>query len=648
MKKKITKFIATLTVCAVSLSGFNIYAAGDNPGTIKGTYTFGAHNSDRDLTDTYSYSDKFFEKSGYEENFNLAIMSMQVAAASISSSEADYQDKSVNIQDLLKQLGFNNIEVNEYYKQKMDFNTMGAAVAYKSVGDSVILVLVPRSAGYENEWAGNFVVGNEGKYHKGFDTTSNIVLNFAKEYVSRHADAFKNKNVKVWTMGYSRGAATANLIGAKLIDNPEYLGVKVTADNIYDYTFGTPETVVSDDAKDTKYNCIYNYMTDYDIVSMVPFKAWNFTRYGVEKFLDVHSDSVKEKFLANLIKLNKNVYDIYTADNSIENPDRFEAKTLGENLTIIKDVNTTISQKEFLEERIDFVTKNYAPDRATYNEKYEEAISTMAGLYLGADEDALSAFSNGVADSADKYKAVITMFFSDYIENYCNKMGLDNKLPVVIDKSILPDPDVETGNEAVDEFLKSDDYKSFYEMVTNVLKNGYLDGTKTYRDVLSEYKTFEKESVKNVLVAGFDAMKAAGYEEEYNKYSAIIQDDNAGALTEIIEGFAFGINYTDDMTITDILIKKINQVCTLAGNNAYMRVHNNEVILSWLKAMKKAQKTESETETNKDETTVNKEIDSTKAPQTGDNNDMLIYACIIALTIITTAGMVSKKSKEQL
>ena len=136
MKKKLNKFIATLTVCEMSLSCINVYATQDNAQTIKGTFIFGAHSSDTDMTDSYEYSDSYFNKSGYEENTNLAIMSMRMAAASISSSDVDYSEKSKNVQNLLEQIGFNEVEVNEYYKQKMDFNTMGAAVAYKVIGDT--------------------------------------------------------------------------------------------------------------------------------------------------------------------------------------------------------------------------------------------------------------------------------------------------------------------------------------------------------------------------------------------------------------------------------------------------------------------------------------------------------------------------------
>lgn len=654
MKKNFNAFIAALAVCTMplnSLAGINtVYAAQNENKVIKGSFTFGAHDSDVDLTDNYEYSDSYFDKSGYEDNINLAVMSMQMAAASISSNDVNYAEKSRNVQNLLSQIGFNEISVNDYYKQKMDFNTMGVAAAYKVIGDSVVLALVPRSAGYENEWAGNFVVGDDGKYHKGFDITSDIVLDFAKDYVAAHNDVFNGRTVKIWTMGYSRGAATANLVGAKLIDNPECLGVTVTPDNIYDYTFGTPETTTDSNAKNDIYNCIKSYMSDYDIVTMVPFKSWGFTRYGKENALDVHNEAIKEKFYDCLLTLNKNVYDIYAATDSTENPDNFKAKTLGENLTIIDDNTTTITQKSFLEDRINYITNKYAASREVYNDKYEEALSVMIGLYLGADEDAVSAFGEGITNSADKYKALITLFFADYIETYCNKMGLDNKLSVITenDIDILPDPSVTTDNEVVDNFLNSDDYKKFYSMAADSVKNGYLNGNRTYADLLSEYNTYRNESVKAVINDGLTALKDAGYTDEYNKYHTIAEDNNPEALADIISGAAFGINYTDDMTMGDILVKKINQICTFAGNSGYMRVHNNEIILSWLRAMNTEPVIDDTTESDNNGAYEDAALNNGDSPATADNNHILLYICLILSATITVISVTDKKRKNNI
>lgn len=210
-----------LGLCVPALAADRATAKKDGA-FLRGTFTYGPHESDADLTDDFIYSDRYFSGSSYTANEHLATMSMQMAAASISSEDVGYLEKSQNVQALLSALGFENIEVNSFYQEKMQQNTMGTAAAYKELdGETVLLAIVPRSAGYEQEWGGNFNVGTgdggEGadRYttnpdgfqgtdglHAGFQLARNIALEFTREYVKEHAAALAGKTVKVWTMGY--------------------------------------------------------------------------------------------------------------------------------------------------------------------------------------------------------------------------------------------------------------------------------------------------------------------------------------------------------------------------------------------------------------------------------------------------------------
>ena len=44
-------------------------------------------------------------------------------------------------------------------------------------------------------------------------------------------------------------------------------------------------------------------------------------------------------------------------------------------------------------------------------------------------------------------------------------------------------------------------------------------------------------------------------------------------------------NVTDVVNAVSVAINKVKTALTVVGNSSYMRVHNNEVILSWLRAM---------------------------------------------------------------
>lgn len=153
---KFTRKICAVAIAAVmAASGCLTVSAAEKSPYIRGTFTFSPFNSTHDLKDTYIYSDRFFDGSAYEADHHLAIASMILASTSISSVDVDYPDKSRNLRDFLDQIGFKDIQVNQDYKEKMQMNSMGAAAAYKELDSkTVLLAIVPRSAGYEAEWGG--------------------------------------------------------------------------------------------------------------------------------------------------------------------------------------------------------------------------------------------------------------------------------------------------------------------------------------------------------------------------------------------------------------------------------------------------------------------------------------------------------------
>ena len=139
--------------------------------------------------------------------------------------------------------GFTDFAVNQDYTEKMTKTSMGVACAHKQITDNgkpyTLLVIAPRSAGYELEWGSNFMMGEEGD-HEGFEISKNHILEFVKQYVSDYGIA---GDIKVWTAGYSRGAAVTDLTAAALLRDPKgALGdsVTLTPENLYCYTFGTP------------------------------------------------------------------------------------------------------------------------------------------------------------------------------------------------------------------------------------------------------------------------------------------------------------------------------------------------------------------------------------------------------------------------
>lgn len=597
---KFTRKICAVAIAAVmAASGCLTVSAAEKSSYIRGTFTFSPHNSTHDLKDTYIYSDRFFDGSAYEADHHLAIASMILASTSISSEDVDYPDKSRNLRDFLDQIGFKNIQVNQDYKEKMQMNSMGAAAAYKELDSkTVLLAIVPRSAAYEAEWGGNFNVGESG-LHAGFKTGRDIVLDFAKQYVAENKSVFEGKTVKVWTAGYSRGAGVANLTGAALVEDPKgYIGLTVKPENVYDYAFGTPLTASTElGTGDSKYNNIHNYVSDYDPVSMLPFAQWGFGHYGEDVALDVHNAETKAKMLEYLKNTNSAVYDVYTTS---EDPDNYQAMTVGVtdsgSIGIVPDTTRSITQKEALTNLSGYLTGTAIKTRAVYAEEYQGAVTEAASLLIGGADEDVAKFMQGAVSCKSIKPLAVMLFFYSWVEQYVDQTTAVSETTTLSDdwkdKVMLPEPvtgeEDKTGNDTADKILGSDEYKDIYEAATseNLAEQAAqygidIDSIKTYGDLLDLYKQIAGKLMKDVLT---DGLKAMGYSDDAAAKHSLIQGNNPTALSVVAAQVLFGT--TDKLTIEGA-VNKVKNAATLLGNSSYMRVHNNEVILSWLRAMDK-------------------------------------------------------------
>ena len=116
-----------------------------------------------------------FTRSSFLGCDHLKLLSAQAAIASASyfgsvpdPYEQDCGDMGYNIKNRLTALGFEDVETNAWYQAEMLENSAAVAVGHRSVEADgktyTLLAVIPRSAGYKQEWAGNFTVG-AGKIH---------------------------------------------------------------------------------------------------------------------------------------------------------------------------------------------------------------------------------------------------------------------------------------------------------------------------------------------------------------------------------------------------------------------------------------------------------------------------------------------------
>lgn len=276
----------------------------------------------------FCYKDSYFDKPATEYNHSLATMSLCLAISTYQKLDANITDN--NVKDLLYQCGFGNENKQDNNENKQDNyeqygydktpteDSIGCAISSKTLEDGTpLIVIAVRSGGYGAEWASNLTVGTKGD-HAGFDNASEQVYKNLEDYISKHNIT---GNVKLWLTGFSRGAATANLLAAKLNNRAESSSsIKYGRDDVYAYCFATPAGACEDNnPRDEKYSNIFNIIDYHDIVPLVaPYcktasvnvslphigpelgikptvSYWNFERYGETKIFPFSESNKRNK-----------------------------------------------------------------------------------------------------------------------------------------------------------------------------------------------------------------------------------------------------------------------------------------------------------------------------------------------------------------
>ena len=266
------------------------------------------------------YSDNYFKHRSTYYDEHLATLSIQMAKYSMNpgnptslDDETWYENQSNRVHTFFDLIGFNNFDVNDDYKARTGFDTIGIAASSKAIKEQdhefTVIACTVRSGGYFLEWENNVFLGDGSKsdmMHEGWYNAANKVNQFLDAYIKK----FEIKGwIKVWMAGYSRGGAVTNMAGG-LLDNVidskgkdhVFDGVSLKHDDLLVYTFEAPQganvnskTVKA--PKDPLYNNIFNIVNPLDIVPKVGMTDWGFQRFGIDKFVTTEffdSDNFEE------------------------------------------------------------------------------------------------------------------------------------------------------------------------------------------------------------------------------------------------------------------------------------------------------------------------------------------------------------------
>ena len=215
-----------------------------------------------------NFKQSWFMQDSMEYNHQLAILCSQYAMIGYDNVD----DKKPNLEKALSTLGMSDIEIQPTASR----NQVNYFLANRKInvsGKQYTLIFAGFIGSYHDQWYSNFDPGT-GDTHQGF--------NSAKEYVYGKLENYINKlgvskdNTKILITGHSRGAATANLVAAKLIKEQKY----ASASNVYTYAFATPNSTKLEEKDNAEYKRIFNFVNPEDFVTKCMPASWGYGRYG--------------------------------------------------------------------------------------------------------------------------------------------------------------------------------------------------------------------------------------------------------------------------------------------------------------------------------------------------------------------------------
>lgn len=375
-------------------------------------------------TATCYYSDDYFSKSSYTYNPSLATMSISFAMSAFGSSDggqSDYSNKSNNARKLLEDIGVNPnaIGTNDWFKKKPTTDSIGVIIGNKKITvkdkDYTLIAIAVRGGGYEQEWASNFTIGQSGQ-HQGFNNAKNDVIKYIKEYINKQN---VSGSVKFWITGFSRAAATANLVSGEL-DKGVTLNsnISYSNDDIYSYCFETPAGALTNNVIfNTTYNNIFNIINQSDPVPYVAPAALGFCRYGIDRYLPSLESNPREY---NTLKSEMLIIynELPTTKHYIV--DDFQMKKIqlknwlpfGEKISFVQDdTYNNYSQGIFLTNYVTILSKEFIIDRNNYVLNYQNEIREVCSVIFGCtDEQSKTMLDSIVKQAKNEWSYLLGSF----------------------------------------------------------------------------------------------------------------------------------------------------------------------------------------------------------------------------------------------
>jgi|GEM_PF-5253265 len=394
-----------------------------------------------------------------DDDFHLDLARLSLAKSLASYAAAgDYPSKDRNITLFHQELGFRDIESNQFYVTKPEQNSIGVQFALKRYFTFTLVSIAIRSGGYQAEWGGNFRFGKIG-HHEGFEKAAKDVLSLLNDYIQKHR-LNKARRIRFWIAGYSRGGAVANLVSAELlhqlhegslgvIENAPQIQLRPKAKTrVYAYTFESPLTA-SFEVQSECCKHIYNIYSPKDLVPSIPFGYMGFRRYGANIRIDV--DESKCDLLKDLM------------------PERSPKPFLLQEFSGVKITTSKkhMSKEGFIQEMLRFFEFDFKLDREKYVEIYQEGLANVAAFFKSTDLHIVGGIFSNLKVPALLASLITKRHFSAYIQSLLRSfdLGLDKAVVKKTIDSLYP---------LITELIKVDTPHRFLHLMTMFASAGSI------------------------------------------------------------------------------------------------------------------------------------------------------------------------------
>jgi len=383
--KRDNVFAFLLTVGCI----FSLFSCNRESTLTKEKFSYASGTTTDYANDVY-YSDDYFTKPATTYSDSLATASLCFAMSSFATNRntnaGDYSYRYKNAEKFLTSFGYSSITPNADYQKKPGPDTIGVLYGKKTIGNDTMIAIGIRGSNYEQEWASNFTLGKyaDNSYHQGFYNAALELIEGLNDYIVKENI---NGNIKLWMAGYSRAGATCNLasglLDKSLVDNTHIIGNQVTysKEDVYAYCFEAPQGAYFDplaeevEVKGENYSNIFNIINNNDPVPKVAMTAFNFTRFGIDRYL---TDSLIDPDYSDNISKVKNQYGLIQnyaqlGEAYLISDFDYKSMNLGSGEEVVIDHVNWI-QSLFLEDFITALSNEGVKQRDAYVEGFQEGL----------------------------------------------------------------------------------------------------------------------------------------------------------------------------------------------------------------------------------------------------------------------------------